>query len=300
MTAKQRLAPQPSYISLEEMYRRPIPTALQHNPAVQFFSQKHHQMKPVASPRKPTTPADRGRNAALDSVRGLAIVLMIVDHIAVISFDIAIATDNIRLVTRLALPLFAILFGYFLTCRPTQPLSGSPGPTKQGPWAAFRRPAHILVAAFAANLVFVPEYGRLEILVSFLACSLLYLVLGRYFIVMLLPVALFQHDPTLDVLDYPITLTASLVAIGMVLRLYGFQKAILAASFATVAGLAFVPTPPLFVLLFAIPATCIVALASVSPELSVGWLALLGRYPLTTYVTQYYILFGARWLMTSV
>jgi hypothetical protein len=225
---------------------------------------------------------------------------MIVDHIAVISFDIPIATDNIRLVTRLALPLFAILFGYFLICRPTQPRSGKAGTPKQGLWAAFRRPAQILAAAFAANLLFVPEYGRLEILVSFLACSLLFFILGRYFIVMLLAVALFQYDPTLNLLDYPLTLTASLVAIGMVLRLYGFQKAILAAAIATGAGLAFVPTPPLFVLLFAIPATCIVALASVSPELSVRWLALLGRYPLTTYVTQYYILFGARWLMTSV
>jgi hypothetical protein len=47
------------------------------------------------------------------------------------------------------------------------------------------------------------------------------------------------------------------------------------------------------------PATCIVALASVSPGLSVGWLAFLGRYPLTTYVAQYYILFGLRWLTTD-
>ncbi|HBJ36457.1 MAG TPA: hypothetical protein DDZ51_17245 [Planctomycetaceae bacterium] len=261
-------------------------------------------MKPVASIRTPATATTpKGRNAALDSVRGLAIVLMIVDHVAVISFDIPIGTDNVRLVTRLALPLFAIVFGFFLI-DPSLSLSQRKTTTKvaapnRSTWAAFRRPAQILVAAFAANLLFVPEYGRLEILVSFLACSLLYLVLGRYFIAMLLAVVLFQYDPTLNLLDYPLTLTASLVAIGMVLRLYGFQKAILAAAVVTVAGLAAVPAPPLFVLLFAIPATCIVALASVSPELSVRWLALLGRYPLTTYVTQYYILFGARWLMTS-
>jgi hypothetical protein len=81
--------------------------------------------------------------------------------------------------------------------------------------------------------------------------------------------------------------------------LYGFPTAILAAAFVILAGLAIVPTPPLFVLLFAMPATCIVALANASPDLSVGWLAFLGRYPLTTYVTQYYVLFGARWLMTT-
>lgn len=261
-------------------------------------------MKPVASIRTATTPATgRGRNAALDSVRGLAIVLMIVDHIAVIWFDIAIGVDNVRLVTRLALPLFAILFGFFLVrSSPQQSSAESLSKTalpRRGNWALFRRPAQLLLASFAANVVFVPEYGKLEVLASFLTCSLLFLVLRHYFVMLLLAVLLFQHDPTLPLLDYPITLTASLVAIGMVLRLYGFQTAILAAMVVILSGLAVVPTPPLFVLLFAIPATCVVALANVSPELSVRWLAFLGRYPLTTYVTQYYILFGARWLMTN-
>lgn len=261
-------------------------------------------MKPVASIRNPATATTgRVRNAALDSVRGLAIVLMIVDHIAVISFDIAIGVDNVRLLTRLALPLFAILFGFFLIATPTQPSTAKAASKmalpKQGNWAAFRRPAQLLFAAIAANVLFVPEFGRLEVLASFLACSLLYFVMRRYFVVMLLAVILFQQDPTALFLDYPLTLTASLVGIGMVLRLYGFQNAILATTVVILAGLAVVPTPPLFVLLFAMPATCIVALASVSPELSVAWLAFLGRYPLTTYVAQYYILFGARWLMTT-
>lgn len=230
-------------------------------------------------------------------------MLMIVDHIAVIWFDIAIGFDNVRLVTRLALPLFAILFGFFLVrSSPQQSLANSRSKTavpKQGNWTGFRRPTQLLMASLAANVVFMPEYGRLEVLASFLICSLLFLVLRRYFVMLLLAVLLFQHDPTLPLLDYPITLTASLVAIGMVLRLYGFPTAILAATVVILSGLAVVPTPPLFVLLFAIPATCVVALANVSPELSVGWLALLGRYPLTTYVTQYYVLFGARWLLTS-
>ncbi len=261
-------------------------------------------MKPVASIRTPATATTRrGRNAALDSVRGLAIVLMIVDHIAVISFDIPIGVDNVRILTRLALPLFAILFGFFLVQTQSKASSAKAAAksaaSKQGLGAHFRRPAQLLVAAFVANILFVPEFGRLEILVSFLACSLLYLALRRHFVVLLLAVLLFQQDPTALFLDYPLTLTASLVAIGMVLRLYEFQKAIFASAFVILAGLVIVPTPPLFVLLFAMPATCIVALARVSPELSVGWLAFLGRYPLTTYVAQYYILFGGRWLMTS-
>lgn len=256
-------------------------------------------MKPVAKIRNPPAPTKSGlRNAALDSVRGLAIVMMIVDHIAVISFDIPIGVDNIRFLTRIALPLFAILFGYFLVQTPTQTVS-KPAKRKPEKGSAFRRQSEILFAAIAANILFVPEFGRLEILVSFLACTLLYLLLRRYFIALLPAVVLFQYDPTLNFLDYPLTLTASLVAIGMVLRLYGFWTAILAATIALGAGLAAVPAPPLFVLLFAIPATCIVAMASVSPDLSVGWLTLLGRYPLTTYVTQYYILFGARWLMNT-
>lgn len=245
-------------------------------------------------------PIQPDRNRALDTARGLAIALMVVDHIAVIQFDIAIGTNNVRLATRLALPLFAILFGFFLASRALGS-SSSPFPRTlssftRTKWSRFKRIGQVCLASVAANVLFVPEFGKLEVLASFLGCSLLFLVLQRYFFVLVGSVVLFPYDPTLTLLDYPLTLAASLVAIGVVLRMHGFQWAILAAIGVALVGLALVPTPPLFVLLFAIPAVCIVSLAIVSPEISIGWLAWLGRYPLTVYVAQYYLIFGLRWL----
>jgi uncharacterized membrane protein len=242
-------------------------------------------------------PSQTVRNAALDTARGTAIALMVVDHLAVIQFDIAIGTNNVRLATRLALPLFAILFGFFLASGSSSsswsPSSSSFPRTK---WSRFKRIGQVCLASVAANVLFVPEFGKLEVLASFLACSLLFLILQRYFFVLVGSVVLFPYDPTLTLLDYPLTLAASLVAIGVVLRLHGFQWAIVAAIGVALVGLVLVPAPPLLVLLFAIPAVCIVSLASVSPEMSIGWLAWLGRYPLTVYVAQYYLIFGLRWL----
>ncbi len=54
------------------------------------------------------------RLRGLDAVRGLAIVLMIVDHVAGILFDLPIEVDNVRMLTRLSMPLFSVLMGYFL------------------------------------------------------------------------------------------------------------------------------------------------------------------------------------------
>jgi len=242
------------------------------------------------------------RNAAMDTIRGAAIVLMIVDHVAAVQFDTPIAIDSVRLVTRLALPLFATLFGFFLANR-LRSLRLSEERVElssngKGNSGGLRRTIQVGLASVAANVLFVPEFEKLEVLVSLLACSLLFLLLKRYFVVLAGAVALFPYDPTLTLLDYPLTVTASLVAIGVLLQLHGFQSAIIAAIGVALVSLALVPTPPLLVLLFTIPAVCIVSLASVSPEMSVGWLAWLGRYPLTVYVAQYYVIFGIRWLIS--
>lgn len=247
-------------------------------------------------------PAGKRRNGALDTIRGLAIVLMIVDHVAVLLFDIAIGPDNIRLLTRLALPLFAILLGYLLTNRIDRANRIDKGPgldaTRHAAKGWLRRLGQVALASVAANLLFVPEFGRVEVLVSLLACMVLVPLLRRYFFLLVAAIALFPVDPTLAVFDYALTLTASLVAIGWVLGVYGFPKALLASLAVALVGLTLVPLPPLYVLLFSMPAVCIVAVASVSPEWKVGWLAWLGRYPLTIYVGQYYVIFIIRWFLT--
>ena len=55
--------------------------------------------------------AASSRNYCLDSLRGLAIVLMIVDHVAGILYGQNIGESWIRFATRLSMPLFCVLTG---------------------------------------------------------------------------------------------------------------------------------------------------------------------------------------------
>ena len=71
------------------------------------------------TPSSRTVKPPRTRLHSLDALRGLAIVLMIVDHVCGILLSINIEFAGVRFWTRLSMPLFAVLMGYlFDTQRP--------------------------------------------------------------------------------------------------------------------------------------------------------------------------------------
>lgn len=233
-----------------------------------------------------------GRNVCLDTLRGLAIVLMIVDHAAGILLTIPIDYSTIRFGTRLSMPLFAILMGYLLNSKAVD---------STAPWQErfpIKRLAQILASAVATGVLYFSWYGSLDILSSLAICYLVFLLLRDRFVFLVAALVLYKFDVTRQVLDYPLTIVICLVAQGMILRRLGLGPAAFSALALTVIGIGTVGKPSLLVLLFALPATLLVGLAGQKIGLSHPWLSFLGRYPLTVYVVQYYIIFGIAWLQS--
>lgn len=227
-----------------------------------------------------------GRNVYLDSLRGLAIVLMVVDHVAGILLSIPIDYSTIRLGTRLSMPLFAILMGYFFSAK---------GVPLNSPWRErfqIQRLLQILVAAAATSSLYYSYFGKLDILASLAICYFCYLILRSKFVLLVVALLLYRVDVTSQILDFPLSIVLSLVAQGMLLRKMGLVPAAVSAIVLTLIGMGIVEKPSLLVLLFVLPATLLVGLAGQSKGLSHPWLTFLGRYPLTVYVVQYFVIFG--------
>ncbi|MCA9133127.1 MAG: hypothetical protein KDA45_08225 [Planctomycetales bacterium] len=214
------------------------------------------------------------RNACLDSLRGLAIVLMIIDHSADILFHVSIDPSTIRMATRLSMPLFCGLMGYFLVSQ------------EKVNWHRFYQ---LCLATLAINLVFFTIYGRLEILASLLVCYTLFLAAGRLLALAVVAVWFFQLDGSAQLFDYPLSVVLSCVAQGMVLRLHGWRVALLSGGAITLAAL-WVAPPSVYVLFFVLPATLAIAWAAAHPQVTVSGLERIGHYPLTVYLIQYYVL----------
>lgn len=232
-----------------------------------------------AAERSAVPPSATGRNAFLDALRGLAIVLMVIDHVTGIWFGLGIAETPVRFATRLSMPLFCVLMGYFFK-----------------PEARFRfeRLGQIAIACIAANLVFYPHYGRIEILALLLFTYLLFIATGRFFPIFVFTIFLFPLDGSTVILDFPITIVISFVAQGMVLRRYGIVAAMaigtLLASGAVWINMLEPDRINYLLCLFILPATLLVYLGEGWPERRLPGLSELGRYPLTAYVTQYYLI----------
>lgn len=234
---------------------------------------KHKARRSPGHIEKKTT---QSRNATLDSLRGLAILLMIVDHVAGVFFSINIAPDTLRFLTRLSMPLFAILMGFFLA-RSTK--------------TNWNRLLQLAVASAAMNILYYYVYAELEILASLLVCYIGFLALGRNFVWCFVAAYFFLQDPSRYLFDYSLSVVATCVAQGVILHRFGWR-------IATVTGLLilpaawFVTAPTQYALFFILPASLLVAGGHASPKLAVPGLETLGRYPLTAYLSQYFIILG--------
>lgn len=231
----------------------------------------------------------------LDALRGLAIVIMVVDHVADLLFDLRVDDSVIRSATRLSMPLFSILMGYFFRfCDSVQSLA-----------ARFRpeRTTQIIIAMAAVNLVFYPHHHLVDILASLLVAYLAYLILGKYFSWCVLLIIAYPIDPSIGRFDFPITIAVSFVAQGSILRQHGFRWALLSGLLLTLAGWWVFKYQHAAVFhklfYFVLPATIMIAWAEKSPARNIPGLSLVGRYPLTAYVAQYYVIFLIAYLVKS-
>ncbi len=227
------------------------------------------------------------RNAAIDTLRGFAIVLMVIDHVADLWLGQSIGDSPIRWMTRLAMPLFCVLMGYFL-------------PADRN-WR-LRRFVEIAATAVLVNAIFYPAYGCLDILCSLLIAGIVGTACGRFFPMFVLVAVLYPVDPTPawpsgGPMDFPLSLVLSFVALGSLHARYGRKTAGLASTILTAFYFpAVVLTPgsvsPLL-FLFVLPATLLLCWAERYPKISIPGLEELGRNPLKSYAIQYYFIFGA-------
>jgi len=204
---------------------------------------------------------------------------MLIDHAASYWFDQKIGLGGVRFFTRLSMPLFCVLLGYFLP------------PDRRFRWTRY---AQILAAGVAVNLLYWPRNGELEILVSLLTAALVGTALGRAAPLMLITMLFYQSDPSARWFDYQLTLVLALVAQGVVLRRFGpivasVTGGVLLAM--TVSGLWIWDTDThRFLVWFLLPATGLVAWGTRFPERRIPGTEWLGRYPLTVYVVHFYVI----------
>ena len=238
---------------------------------------KHRDSASAIAETSPHTQSE-GRNASLDTLRGIAIVLMVIDHATWIWFGLGIAETPIRFATRLSMPLFCVLMGYFFRPKTTP---------------NFRRLGQISLACLIANLVFWPYCGRIEILSILLVCYLLFIATRQFFVIFVLSILLYPLDSSTVLLDFPISIVLSFVAQGVVLGRFGILPA-LATGLLLASGAYWIhelePNRVNHLLCyFIIPATLLVCLGGAKPNLKIPGLTLIGRYPLSSYVLHYYL-----------
>ena len=218
------------------------------------------------------------RNARFDALRGLAIALMVVDHVAMILWKFQLDSD-VRSVTRLAEPLFVLLFGYLLYGRPRARLG--------------TRSLQLLAAALVSNALFYPAYHSLDILVTFLGVLLVFAALGNHLMFLVPLVLLLPWDPTRVIFDYPLFIVLGQTAFGMALRhrqgtWWG------AWAGAAILGVAFLVLDGHHRLEIGLTGIAALALLAARrwPGQALPGLDFLGRHPVSIYALQFPVIFG--------
>jgi uncharacterized membrane protein len=239
--------------------------------------------QPVHSHQEPShvaAPIGAPRIAALDVLRGLAILLMIVDHAAYYLWNVPIAPTSLRIVTRLSMPLFCGLMGYFLAYQAN---------------INWKRFYQLCLATVLVNLAFYTVHQKVEILASLLVCYVLYLCVGNWLALAAAAVFLTPFDPTQAWFDYPLPLVAACVAQGIIVRCAPWNLALVTAGLITL-GASIVQPPSQYVLFYVVPATLSILwgsrrAAGTQPQPpAIAGLGFVGRHPLAIYLSQYFVL----------
>ncbi len=217
----------------------------------------------------------------MDFLRGLAIAIMIIDHIYAYILSESVSIYNIRLITRIAEPLFALLLGYFLIGRKRERI--------------FERGFQITAAAIISNIIHYPATLSLEILASFVIVYIVYWIMKERFKYLIFIVLFSFLDPTRTILSYPAFLVISQVSLGMLLRkkedswihllVFAFAIPIFAMSTSLTLALTSI---------FTILAFFMIKIAEENHEFGMNIINWIGRNPLKIYVAQMYIIIGMR------
>ncbi|MEM7478645.1 MAG: heparan-alpha-glucosaminide N-acetyltransferase domain-containing protein [Planctomycetota bacterium] len=253
------------------------------------------------------------RVSALDTLRGLAILLMIVDHAAWLYWDQSISPSSIRFVTRLSMPLFCVLLGYLAGLKIQRSLTKDSQSTNYFQliqattnWA---RVLQILAAVVAINLLYFNLFHQFEILASILIVVLAMALARSGFCIAMLAPLLFPLEATWLVhkpvdtetllFDFPVTVVACCTAGGFMLGRFGLRPAMLSTlAVGSLAGIdnlmhatPFLYAPPTVYVLYFLPlATVMVWWAGKTKEFDIPVMSWIGRYPITVYLLQYYLL----------
>jgi len=242
----------------------------------------------------PQSTGSDSRNTAIDTLRGGAIVMMVVDHAIGLLLGQSISDSPVRAAMRLSMPVFCVLMGYYLpdlrTWRP-------------------RRFVEIGVTAAIVNAVFYPTYGCVEILASLLVAGLLGVTCGRFFPVFVAAAFFYPWDPTDGwpvggwsgggPMDFPLSIVLSFVALGSLHARWGGRWSgsvaiLLTAFYPIAAGMTPGSVSPLL-FLFVLPAVGLLWVCQRWPRNSIPGLCWLGQNPLKAYAAQYYGILAFSW-----
>lgn len=213
------------------------------------------------------------RNPYLDTLRGLAIIIMVIDHAAAIIFHQEIEFPGVRFFTRIAEPLFALLFGYFLFGRTGQSVQ--------------KRLIEVGLAAVGVNLFFFPYTGEFEVLASFACAMAIYLVIGDGMIYLLPLLLLHSMDFTVGLLNYPLTILLPQVSLGMLIR----KGSVIIPALFFLFGTVLIPPSLGWTCLFTIPAALILAaVAGNRFRFSAPFLQAVGKRPIESYLLQFVLI----------
>ena len=205
---------------------------------------------------------------------------MIIDHVAAIWFSVINGPSTLRHITRLSMPLFCILSGYLLPL--SQPRS-------------WKRLGETGLVSLAVNAITYPIFKRIEILGSLIPCYLIHRIAPKGSWIMVAGILFYQVDPTKGILDYPLSLVATCVGVGMVYRRFGGWGGLAGVALA-ICGLDWVKAPDAHSIIAILPATGLLWLANRLPDVRQKALEFLGKWPLAIYLIQYYFIVAVYWI----